>query len=77
MSSVLDKIARENFRTSGYLTHPSRERRTSWTFLSPPRSPFYSTDSVRSALQRREQALHKQHRKPTFLQSCLNVFLDR
>ncbi|MGJ8649579.1 MAG: hypothetical protein ACSHX4_04410 [Opitutaceae bacterium] len=77
MSRVLDKIARENFRTSGYLTHPSRERRTSWTFLSPPRSPSYSTDSVRSALQRREQALHRQNRKPTFIQNCLNVIFDR
>ncbi|MGJ8653517.1 MAG: hypothetical protein ACSHX8_09615 [Opitutaceae bacterium] len=77
MSDILEGIARENFRSSGFLTRPSRERRTSWTFSTPPRSPFSSTDSVRKTLQRRQRALHRQQPKATFIQSCLNVFFDR
>ncbi|HAV14667.1 MAG TPA: hypothetical protein DCX06_14415 [Opitutae bacterium] len=77
MSDVLEAIARENFRSSGYLSHPSRERRKSWTFSKPPRSPFHSNDAVRGALKRREKALHRQQRKPTFIQTCLNAFLHR
>jgi len=77
MSTILESIARENFRSSGYITHPSRERSVSWTFSSPPRSPFYSADAVRSAIQRRESALHRQQAKPSFLQNCLNVLFHR
>ncbi len=77
MSKILENIARENFRSSGYIQHPSRERRIRWTFTDPPRSPFYASDTVRDALQRRERAQLRQSGKPSFLHDCLNVFFDR
>ncbi len=77
MSKIHENIARENFRSSGYITHPGRERRISWTFSAPPRSPFYTSDTVRDALQRRERALHRQSPRTSFLQDCLHVFLHR
>ena len=77
MSKIFEHIARENFRTSGYISLPRRERRSSWTFTAPPRSPFYTTNAVRDALQRRERAHLKAHSKPSFLQNCINVFLHR
>ncbi|MEN8660916.1 MAG: hypothetical protein ACN4GF_02810 [Lentimonas sp.] len=75
-NNVLENIARENFRSSGYISHPKRERRTSWIFSRPPSSP-HSTDAVSGALQRRENALHRQSSKPTFIQTCLNAFFHR
>ena len=77
MNKVFENIARENFRSSGYLTHPRRERRSSWTFSAPPRSPFYSTNAVRDALQRRERAELKNRNKSSFLQNCIHVLLHR
>jgi hypothetical protein len=77
MSKILENIARENFRSSGYIQHPSRERRIRWTFTAPPRSPFFTSDTVRDALQRRERAQRRQNGKSSFLQDCLNVFFDR
>lgn len=77
MNNILENIARENFRSSGYITHPGSERRTSWTYTAPPRSPFYTTDTVRDALQRRERALHRETTKPSFLEYCLNVIFHR
>lgn len=76
MSNIFENIARENFRSSGYITHPSRERRIPWTFSSPPQSPFYKADTVRDALQRRERALHRENTKPSLLKSLLNVILS-
>lgn len=77
MSNVLESIARENFRSSGYITHPARERRSRWTFTSPPRSPFTTVDTVRDALQRRERAARREQGKSRFLQNCLHVFFHR
>ncbi len=77
MSKILENIARENFRTSGYITHPRRERRSSWTFSAPPRSPFYTTSAIRDALQRRERAHLKAQSKPSIFQNWINVFLHR
>lgn len=77
MSKVLDSIARENFRSSGYLTHPVRERRSRWTFSPPPRIPFATVDTVRDALQRRERAALREQGKHRFLQNCLHVLLHR
>ena len=77
MSKILENIARENFRSSGYIQHPSRERRTPWTFSSPPRSPLQSIDTVRDALERRERAMQRQSAKTGAFFSCLNVFLYR
>jgi len=73
MNNVFENIARENFRSSGYISHPSRERRIPWTFTTPPQSPFYKADSVRDALQRRERALHRENPKPSLLKSLLHV----
>lgn len=77
MNKVFETIARENFRTSGYIQHPRRERRSSWTFATPPRSPFFTTDAVRDALQRRERAHLKSQSKPSLFQNWINVFLHR
>lgn len=77
MPNPLEKIARENFRNSGYLSQPSRERSSSWIYSTPPRSPFNTTNTVQNILQRRERALHRQTTKPSFFKNCLNVFLHR
>ncbi len=77
MPTVLETIARENFRSSGYITHPGRERATSWIFTSPPHSPFHATDAVSGALERRESALHRRHAKYSFFKNSINVFLHR
>jgi hypothetical protein len=77
MRNVFETIARENFRSSGYIQHPRSERRTAWQFTALPRSPFFTADSVRDALQRRENALHRKQPKTTFLQNCLDVLFHR
>ncbi|MFP4156890.1 MAG: hypothetical protein ACLFU4_04665 [Opitutales bacterium] len=77
MSKILERIARENFRSSGSIQCPSRERRSRWIFTAPPRSPFYTSDTVRDTLQRRERALRRQSGKPSFLHDCLHVFFHR
>lgn len=77
MSKIFETIARENFRSSGYITRPRTERNSGWTFSSPPRSPFFTTNAVRDALQRRERAHFKANNKPNLLQSCLNVLRHR
>lgn len=74
MNQIFENIARENFRSSGYITHPSRERRIRWTFSKPPQSPFQKTDTVRDALQRRERALYREKTKTSLLKVLLNVF---
>ncbi|HKK18724.1 MAG TPA: hypothetical protein VJ952_08590 [Opitutales bacterium] len=75
MKNIFENIARENFRSSGYISHPSRERRTPWTFSSPPQIPFYRADTVRDALQRRERALRRGKPKPSFFRNLLDVIL--
>ncbi|MFU8848149.1 MAG: hypothetical protein ACNA77_05470 [Opitutales bacterium] len=77
MNDILDNIARENFRNSGYLTHPSRERRIGWTFSAPPRSPFSKTDTVREALQRRERACRREQCQPSIFRTLFHVFFRR
>ena len=77
MNHIFENIARENFRSSGYLSHPSRERRIRWTFSNPPQSPFHKNDNVRDALRRRERALHRNKHKSSILKAFLNVFLSR
>lgn len=77
MKKVFENIARENFRTSGYLTHPCRERRSSWTFSTPPRSPSVSRNAVRDVLQRRERAELKIRNKTSLLQNWIHVLLHR
>lgn len=75
MNDIFQNIARENFRSSGYISHPSRERRIPWTFSAPPQSPFFKTDTVRDALQRRERALHRENPKPSLFKSLLNAII--
>jgi hypothetical protein len=77
MRNVFETIARENFRTSGYISHPRRERRSSWTFSTTPRGPSHSTNAVRNAIQRRERAHLKTQSKPSLFQNCINVLLHR
>jgi|MDTB01.1.fsa_nt_gb hypothetical protein len=77
MSKILESIARENFRRSGYLTHPGRERPSRWTFTAPPRSPFHISDTVRDALQRRERALDRKSDKHGFFHDWINAFFPR
>lgn len=77
MSKILESIARENFRSSGYLSQPGRERPVRWTFTPPPRSPFDAPDTVQDAIQRRERALHRRGGKNNFLHNCLNVVFNR
>ena len=78
MSAILQNIARENFRTSGYISHPVSEPQSRWSFVKPPSSPFSATDTLHSALQRRVQAYERNHQqKPSLLRSCLNVIFRR
>lgn len=77
MNKVFETIARENFRTSGYISHPRRERRSSWTFTSLPRSSPHTSNAVRDALQRRERAHLKIQSKPSLLQNFFNAFFHR
>ncbi|MEC8614719.1 MAG: hypothetical protein VXY17_04880 [Verrucomicrobiota bacterium] len=77
MRNVFETIARENFRTSGYISHPRRERRSAWTFSPLTRTLFHSTNAVRDAIQRRERAYLKSQSKPSFFQNCINVLLHR
>ena len=77
MSNVLESIARENFRSSGYITHPSKERRIAWEFSTPPKSPFSGGCAVHSALQRRERAFLRRGSNSSLVRNCLNAFLRR
>lgn len=77
MRNVFETIARENFRTSGYISHPRRERRSPWTFSPTPRTPPHSTNAVRDVIQRRERANLKTQSKPSLFQNCINVLLHR
>lgn len=77
MSKLYEHIARENFKSSGYLSQPGRGGRSRWTFTAPPRFSPGGSDEVRDALQRRERALHRQNAKPTLFHELLNVLLHR
>ncbi len=77
MRNIFETISRENFISSGYFRHPSSERRTEWRFTNPPRSPFQSADTVRSALLRRESAQHRKQTTISLLQNCVNALFRR
>lgn len=77
MRNIFETISRQNFKSSGYLRHPSSERRTEWQFTSPPHSPFQSADTVRSALLRRESAQHRKTTTISLLQNCVNALFRR
>ncbi len=78
MRNIFKTIALENFRSSGYFTHPCSERRTEWQFTDPPRSPFQSTDTVRTALLRRKRAQFVRPPTPfSLLQHCVHALFRR
>ena len=78
MANPLEAIARENFRRSGYITHPSSERPEPWQLTAPPQSRFTQTDTVRAAQQRRARVEARQPQlSVSILKSCLNVLLHR
>lgn len=77
MSIILERIARENFRASGYITHPKRETRSSWTYTTPPSSPFHPNTTLRDALERRERAVLKTQSKPSLLRHWIHGFFYR
>mgnify|MGYP006426607085 CR=1 FL=1 len=75
MDNVLQKIARENFRSAGYLRHPSRERRTHWTFTTPPTTRAFTHDTVRAILRRRREAADRP--ETTSKRSVFHALLHR
>ena len=77
MNKILETIARENFLSSGYITHPRRERRKPWTFTSLPKSTYRSVNSVSKALERRERAHLRAQAKPSLITHWINVLLHR
>ncbi len=78
MANILQQIARENFRSSGYITQPSRERTKPWQFTAPPKSPFTQTDTVHSALQRREKVQSRVlESNSSIFKTCLNALLHK
>jgi len=77
MNKILETIARENFLSSGYITHPKRERRKPWTFTSLPKSTYRSVNSVSKALERREKAHLRAQAKPSLIRHWINVLLHR
>ena len=77
MNKILETIARENFLTSGYISHPRRERRKPWTFTSLPKSTYRSVNSVSKALERRERAHLRAQAKHSLLRHWIHVLLHR
>lgn len=77
METLLEAIARQNFRTSGYITHPGSERRVPWSFTSMPRSPLTQTDAVNTIQARRAQAVEGQKSKPRKLRTLFNALFPR
>ena len=77
MNKILETIARENFLTSGYITHPRRERRKAWTFTSLPKSTYRSVNSVSKALERRQRAFLRAQAKPSLIRHWIHVLLHR
>jgi hypothetical protein len=56
MDNSLEHIARENFRSSGFITHPGSERRVPWSYTEAPSTPYTQTDAVRAIEARRANA---------------------
>lgn len=77
MRNTFQTIARENFRSSGYITHPTDERGERWSYVSPPKSPFPTNDTVLAALQRGENPKLRHKPKPSILRICLNAIFRR
>lgn len=92
MPSILRTIARENFKMSGYLSHPGRDRPTRWEFVAPPGNPCRRIDPVESIQVRRaaghctaaghmnghRTAGHRtQSSQISFFRNCLHAFFRR
>ena len=75
MNRIFETISRENFKQSGYLTHPCSERRTVWKFSRPPRTLVHAgEDTVQATLQRRRQAKSHKPSIVSVLKESFNVF---
>jgi hypothetical protein len=77
MDNDLDSIARENFRNSGYITHPGSERRIPWSFASMPRSPLTQSDAVNAIEARRARAAERQKIQTNKLLILINALFAR
>ncbi|CAI8274694.1 MAG: Uncharacterised protein [Opitutia bacterium UBA7350] len=77
MDNTLEDIARENFRSSGFITHPSSERPIPWSFSSPPQSPYTQTDAVRAIEARRAHAHERENLSPNKFITFLHALLAR
>lgn len=67
MRNIFKIISRENFRSSGYIQRPKRERRTEWEYTAPPRMSINSSDG----------AFYRKPAKTTLLQEIRNVLSYR
>ncbi|NCG08119.1 MAG: hypothetical protein GWO81_00890 [Verrucomicrobia bacterium] len=77
MDNSLEHIARENFRSSGFITRPGSERRVPWSFTEVPRTPFTQTDAVRAIEARRAHAHERQNLPPNKILTFLNALFPR
>lgn len=77
MPNIMQTIARENFRNSGFLSHPGKDRRINWEYVAPPSNPFRRrTDSINDILERRDAAMARES-KSSPIKFLLNAFLRR
>ncbi|MGB0184796.1 MAG: hypothetical protein ACPF9Q_05140 [Opitutales bacterium] len=77
MDNSLEEIARENFRSSGFITRPGSERRVPWSYASLPRSPYTQTDAVRAIEARRAHANERENLPPNKLLTFLHALFAR
>lgn len=77
MRSLIESIALENFKSSGFISRPASERRTNWEYLTPPRAPYASKDALHNMIERRENARYRKQHRTSLLRHCFNAFLHR
>lgn len=77
MRNILESIARENFRSSGFVSRLKSDRRSEWEYLAPPRSPYTARNTIDTMIQRRERAQQRTQTKTSLLRYCFNALLHR
>lgn len=77
MRNIIESIALENFRSSGFITRPLKERPSRWEYLTPPSSRYASRDTVDTIILRRERALYRSKSKTNLIQNFFNAFFRR
>jgi hypothetical protein len=77
MDNSLEHIARENFRSSGFITRPGSERRVPWSFTNIPSTPYTQTDAVGAIEARRADAHERQNAQPNKLLTFINALFAR